>query len=132
MITLSSIHTSDRAGAALQATLTRLNAGTAGANVALYDTVRPANGAAAGGSPLAAFVLPKPAGVIATGILTLGSVPDALISATGVAAWARVTVGAVHEFDCSVTDTAGTGTIKLSTTQLYAGGTVRLSSGTLS
>lgn len=132
MITLSAAHAAARAAAALAATLTRLNAGATGATLDLYATAQPASGADPGGTPLATFTLPKPAGVIDAGVLTLGAVPDALVAATGIALWARVKVGVVHEMDCDVSDVAGTGTVKLSNTQLYAGGTVRLSSGVLS
>lgn len=131
MITISTQHSAERAAGALSATLTKLNSGTAGASVSLYATVRPANGAAAGGAALTTLVLPKPAGAIANGILTLGAAPDALIMETGIAAWARFSVEGVPLFDCNVSDTSGTATLRLVTTQLYAGGSVRLASGIL-
>ena len=88
-------------------------------------------GDAPGGEPLAAFTLPKPAGTIDAGVLTLAPVDDAFITSTGVAVWARVSVNGATLFDCDVSDTAGTATIRLATTQLYAGGSVRLASGAL-
>jgi hypothetical protein len=132
MITLSPEHAAARATAALAATLVRLNAGLTGAHIDLYATAQPANGADAGGLALATFVLPKPAGSIEDGVLTLDPVDDAMIAGTGIALWARWTVDGTHELDCDVSDMEGTGTLKLSLTQLYAGGTARLSSGTLS
>lgn len=131
MITLSTTHAAERASAALEATLAKLNSGATGATVSLYSTVRPANGAAAGGSAMAAFVLRQPAGTISAGVLTLSAVDDALIAATGVAVWARIEVDSGIVFDCDVSDAAGTATIRLDTTQLYAGASVRMVSGIL-
>lgn len=131
MIVLSSSHAAERAAAALQATLTAMDSGTTGATLAIYATARPAVGDAPGGDPLATFTLPQPAGAIDAGVLTLAPVDDAFITATGVAAWARVSANGATVFDCDVSDTAGTSTIRLATTQLYAGGSVRLASGVL-
>lgn len=131
MIVLTPAHEAERAAAALSATLTALNSGTTGATIDLYATVRPAVGAAPGGAPLATFTLTLPAGTISSGVLTLTQPPDAFINTTGIALWARVTANASIKFDCDVSDTAGVGTIKLATTQLYAGGSVHLASGTL-
>ncbi|MBS0402811.1 MAG: hypothetical protein JSS18_10065 [Proteobacteria bacterium] len=131
MIELSSGHAAERAAAALAATLAVLNSGATGATIDIYATARPAVGDAPGGSPLATFTLPMPAGTIAAGLLTLGAVDDALIMGTGMAVWARASVNGAVQFDCDVSDTAGTATIRLTTTQLYAGGSVRLASGVL-
>lgn len=132
MITLSPAHEGARAAAAIAATLAMLNSGTGGANVSLYATARPANGTVAGGSPLAVFTLLKPAGSITAGVLSLSQPPEAMIIATGVALWARITVDSGPVLDCDVSDMAGTAMIRLANTQLYAGGYVRLASGTLS
>lgn len=132
MITLSTGHASERAAAALAATLAALNAGSTGATIALYATVRPAIGADAGAAALATFTLPTPAGSIAAGVLTLANADNALILTTGVALWARVSANGNVVFDCDVSDTAGTATIRLAATQLYAGGSVSLASGVLS
>lgn len=132
MITLSDAHAAARAAAALFATLNLLNSGATGAVVSVYASGRPAVGGDAGAAPLVTFTLQKPAGAITSGVLTLSATDDGLITSTGVAVWARVTVGSTLVFDCDVTDNAGTGTIKLATTQLYAGGSVRMTSGVLS
>ena len=132
MITLSDTHAAERAAAALAATLTKLNSGAGGASVPLYATARPANGAAAGGDPLAIITLVKPAGTITAGVLTLTLPDDALIDVTGIALWARITVDSGIVLDCDVSDTAGTAMIRLASTQLYAGGSVRMTSGVLS
>lgn len=131
MIVLSATHAAQRAAAALQATLNALDSGTTGATIAIYATARPGIGEAPGGSPLATFTLPKPAGAIDAGVLTLAPVDDAFITATGIAVWARVSANGATLFDCDVSGTAGTATIRLATTQLYAGGSVRLASGVL-
>lgn len=131
MITLSPSHAAERAASALAATLVKLNSGATGAAVNLYATVRPENGAAAGAAALTTIILAKPAGTIANGVLTLSPAADALIMTTGIAVWARFSVGGVILFDCDVSDVAGTATIRLATTQLYAGGSVRLASGIL-
>ena len=131
MIVLSATHAAQRAAAALQATLNAMDSGTTGATIAIYATARPAVGDAPVGDPLATFTLPKPAGAIDAGVLTLAPVDDAFITATGIAVWARVSVNGATLFDCDVSDTAGTATIRLATTQLYAGGSVRLASGVL-
>ena len=131
MITLSTAHAASRAAAALSATLTALNAGATGATVSLYTTTRPANGEDAGGAAQAVITLPKPAGTISAGVLTLGAADDAMILSTGVALWARIEANSVILLDCDVSDTGGTATIRLATTTLYAGGSVRLASGVL-
>ena len=131
MIVLSATHAAQRAAAALQATLNALDSGTTGATIAFYANARPAVGDAPVGAPLATFTLPKPAGAIDAGVLTLAPVDDAFITATGIAVWARVSVNGATLFDCDVSDTAGTATIRLATTQLYAGGSARLASGVL-
>ena len=131
MITLSPAHAASRAAAALSATLTALNAGATGATVSLYTTTRPANGEDAGGAAQAVITLPKPAGTISAGVLTLGAADDAMILSTGVALWARIEANSVILLDCDVSDTGGTATIRLATTTLYAGGSVRLASGVL-
>jgi hypothetical protein len=131
MITLSDAHMATRGAAALSATLTALNAGSTGATILMYSTARPANGASAGGAAQAVLTLPTPAGTIIDGVLTLAAVTDALITSTGVVLWARAVSNGVILFDCDVSDTSGSATIRLATTQLYAGGAVHLTSAIL-
>lgn len=131
MITLSPEHAALRAAAALAATLALLNSGASGAQVYIYGNTRPANGAAAGADPLVIFVLAMPAGVIADGVLTLAAADDALILLTGAATWTRIVSGGSTALDCDVSDTTGTAMIQLATTQLYAGGSVRMTAGVL-
>lgn len=131
MITLDTQHAAYRATAALAATLAKLNAGTTGATVAIYGSARPANGAPPGGPALVTLTLAKPAGTIDAGVLTLAAPDDAMSDITGVAIWARVSANGSVIFDCDVSDVSGTATIRLATTQLYAGGSLHLSSGAL-
>lgn len=128
MITLSPKHAAERAAAALSATLAKLNSGLANATLSAYGTLRPESGASTGASPLVVCTLAKPAGSIDNGILTLVPV-EAMILVTGVALWARFSVDDDYILDCDVSDANGTATIRLATTQLYAGGLVRLASG---
>ena len=76
--------------------------------------------------------LTKPSGTIAGGLLTLTQQEDGLISATGVATWARLVNGndlTALDLDCSGTD--GTGDVKLASTNLYLGGDARMVSAIL-
>lgn len=130
-IALSAGHAATRAAGALASTLTLLNSGATGTKLAIYATTRPVQGADPGGAPMATFTLPKPAGTISAGVLTLGVVADALIYSTGIAVWARFSVDSSPAIDCDVSGTSGTATVQLPTTQLYAGGSVRLASGVL-
>lgn len=130
-ITLSAGHTAARASGALAATLVLLNSGTTGSKLDIYATARPAQGVDPGVPPIATFTLPKPAGTISAGVLTLGAVADALIYSTGIAVWARFSVDSSPVIDCDVSNTSGTATVQLAATQLYAGGSVRLASGVL-
>ena len=76
--------------------------------------------------------LTKPAGTIAGGLLTLTQQEDGLISATGIATWARIKNGnGEHGWDCAVSDLAGSAPLKMASTQLYAGGYARIVSGSL-
>lgn len=132
MITLSPEHAAERAAAALAATLAKLNSGALEASVLLFSTPRPANGADAGAAAMTTITLRKPAGVIAAGVLTLTLPEDAMVLISGVPLWGRVAVGSAIVLDCDVSDMSGTAMIRLATTQLYAGGFVRLVSGALS
>lgn len=130
-ITLSPVHAESRAAGALDATLALLNSGASGAKLHLYSTTRPPQGANPGAAPMATFTLPKPAGTISAGVLTLGVAADALIYSSGVVLWARFSVDDTPAMDCNVSDASGAATVQLATTQLYAGGSVRLTAGVL-
>ena len=76
--------------------------------------------------------LTKPAGTVAAGLLTLTQQEDGLITATGIATWARLVNGNdVTALDLDCTGTDGTGDVKLASTNLYLGGDARLVSAIL-
>ena len=118
----------------LAGTLTHLDSGAGNAGIAIYPAPRPAPGAAAGAAPLVTIALAKPAGVL-TNVLTLtpATAEGKMVLASGTAAWARFFNGAGEwVMDCDVSDEAGTATVKMPTTTLYAGGRCPLISSTLS
>ena len=76
--------------------------------------------------------LTKPAGTISNGLLTLTQQEDGLITASGIATWARLVNGedvTALDLDCSGTD--GSGDVKLASTTLYLGGDARMVSAIL-
>ncbi|MFZ6655672.1 hypothetical protein [Undibacterium sp. TJN19] len=117
--------------ARLAGSLAHLDTGSAHARIRVYGGTQPPAGGAAS-TMLAEIVLSKPAGVIAGSVLTLTQEEDTLIARTGIATWARVINGNGDiAFDCDVSDAAGGGVLKLSTTQLYAGGKLPLQSAVI-
>ena len=81
---------------------------------------------------LVEIALTKPAGTIAGGLLTLTQQEDGLITATGIASWARLVNGddvTALDLDCSGSD--GAGDVKLASAQLYLGGDARMVSAIL-
>lgn len=119
--------------ARLAATLAQLNAGTGNPAILVYGGTKTAT---ISGTPSSAMLveipLTKPAGTIASGLLTLTAEADGLIAATGQATWARFVDGdgvVVMDADCS--DMDGTAEVKLVSTQLYEGGDARLASAVI-
>lgn len=117
----------------LGGTLAHLNLGVGVSRIRIYGNVRaPSVNAAPGASPLVELPLADPAGSITAGLLYLAPGADALILSSGEATWARVVNGnGDTSFDCDVSDTAGTATVRLPDTTLFAGGVTRLVSGVL-
>ena len=119
--------------ARLAGTLTFLDAGSNPARLRIYGGTRPANPATTPTSAMLVEIrLTKPAGTIAGGLLTLTQQEDGLITATGVATWARLVNGnevTALDLDCSGTD--GSGDAKLASTNLYLGGDARMVSAIL-
>lgn len=117
----------------LQGTLDYINLGASRAKLEIYGGTKPATVTTAPGSAmLVAIELTDPAGTISAGQLTLTQFEDGLVQVSGVATWARLINGSgniVQDMDAS--DTAGSGEVKLVSTQLYAGGDAKLISATL-
>lgn len=114
--------------ARLAGTLAFLDEGPQPARLRVYGGVRPASPADVPASAmLVEIALTKPSGTILDGLLTLTQQEDGLITATGVATWARLVNGndvTALDLDCSGTD--GDGDVKLATTTLYLGGDARM------
>lgn len=123
--------------ARLDATRAFADTGVQNSRIHLYATTQPAMGADPGGTPLVTLLLAKPCGAVAGGVLTLDQADAGgdLIMATGSAVWARWVNGNDELVaDGTVSDTAGTGDIKLDGTTgtlLYAGAYALLGSATL-
>jgi len=119
--------------ARLAGTLAFLDAGTNSARLRIYGGTRPATPATLPNSVMLVEIkLTKPAGTIAAGLLTLTQQEDGLITATGIATWARLVNGnEVTALDLDCTGTDGTGDVKLASTNLYLGGDARLVSAIL-
>ena len=119
--------------ARLAGTLAFLDEGSQPARLRVYGGVRPASPADVPSSAmLVEIALTKPAGTILAGLLTLTQQEDGLITATGVATWARLVNGndvTALDLDCSGTD--GDGDVKLASTNLYLGGDARMVSAIL-
>jgi hypothetical protein len=119
--------------ARLAGTLAFLDEGPLPARLRVYGGVRPASPADVPSSAmLVEIALTKPAGTILDGLLRLTQQEDGLITATGVATWARLVNGndvTALDMDCSGTD--GSGDVKLASTTLYLGGDARMVSAVL-
>lgn len=128
MIRISELHNEDR----LQGTLTNLARGTSPAKLRIYDNsgtpqVPTSITASPTGVLLCEVTLEEPLGTIDDGVLTWDLPSDALISASGIAHWARFIDGNGNaSIDCSVTDSAGAGPIKLAELNLLAGSSLRI------
>lgn len=102
------------------------------ASVHLYSGARPALGAEPASAPLVTLALRNPVGTVENGQLKITPTDEALINTSGIATWARVVNGAGElAWDCDVSEPEGHAELRLTTTQLYAGGTTRILSGQL-
>lgn len=109
-----------------------LDAGAGAAILEFYTGTMPATtgGALSGNTLLGTLTCSDPSATISTGILTFSVIAqDNAADASGTASWARLkdsTGAAVADMD--VTDLAGTGTIKLNTVTIVAGGPILMNS----
>ncbi len=119
--------------ARLAGTLTFLDAGSNPARLRIYGGTRPETPATTPTSAMLVEIrLTKPAGTISNGLLTLTQQEDGLITASGIATWARLVNGddvTALDLDCSGTD--GNGDVKLASPTLYLGGDARMVSAIL-
>jgi hypothetical protein len=122
----------DLKNARLSAVVAFLDTGATVARVRIYPGSRPLVNAEPNGGFLSELALLKPSGAVQGGVLTLAPGAPVLNASSGVAAWARVVNGnGETAFDCDVSDTTGTGEIKIQNTVLFEGGETRMVSGTL-
>lgn len=117
-----------------QAILDALDVGSGPAVLEFYDGAMPANlGAVTTQVLLGAVTFSDPSGTISGGVLTFGTVTqDSAADASGTASWVRIkaSTGTVV-IDGDVTNTGGTGFVKMNTTAIVAGGPIQVSSGAL-
>ena len=122
--------------AAMDAVVDLIDSGGAG-TINIYSGTQPttANDAVGAGTLLATLTFSATAfgATATTGIATASSITgDSSADATGTAAWARILNGsAATVFDCDVTATGGGGTIELNTVSIVSGGTVDITSMTM-
>lgn len=112
----------------LQATLAFLDDAPGNAQLAVYEGAR--------GDPLAALLvtlpLAKPAGAVTAGQLLLAPGAPTQNLASGQATWARLmSASGALAAELDVSDTLGTGEIKLETVTLFVGGETALVSGVI-
>lgn len=123
--------------AALDAINTAINAGSGAGKIRIYDGTQPANANTAVSTQtlLAELALSDPAASSASsGTLTLSAITnDSSADATGTATWARILDSDNNAiFDCDVSSSVGSGTLKLNTTSIASGGPVAITSFTIS
>lgn len=125
------LSTADRTAIAA-AILAQLDAEAGPAYIEIYDGTQPASVATAVTTQvkLGTLTCSDPAGVAASGALTFDPITqDSSADASGTATWARIkdAIGTAH-IDLDVTVNAGTGSLKLNTTSIVAGGPIGINS----
>lgn len=120
--------------AMVQAILDDIDAGAAAGSVRIYNGTQPATCGTAT-TLLAEATLNDPAGTVASGVLTLDidpAVTDSSANATGTASWFRIVDSDGNcAVDGTVTATGGGGDLTLSSTSITSGGTVTITSFTI-
>jgi len=115
-----------------QALASAIDAGASSGSLAIYTGSAPANvGAITDQALLVTLILPEPCSVgVASGILTLASIPEQMVQATGQAAWARLLDGDGNPLaDMTVGVTGSGADIELPTVDLIQGSYVRITAG---
>lgn len=120
------------ANAVLSALLAQLDAGSGPATIKIYSGTMPAtpNTAISSQVLLGTLTCSDPSGSVAAKTLTFSTISDDISAdADGTATWARLadSTGAAV-IDVDVTSTAGSGTIKLNTVAIRAGGPIKITS----
>jgi len=120
--------------ARLSGTIAFLDTGAGNAAVRIYGEIRPATPADTPTSVMLVQVsLTKPCGTVTAGVLTLTQLEDGLIAETGTATWARIVNGdGATAFDCDCGAGIGAWEVQLPQTTLFAGGSARLTSVSVS
>ena len=115
--------------------LASIDAGSSAATIEIYTGTVPTTVETAVGAQvlLGTLTCSDPAGSVTGRVLTFGAITmDSAADASGTAAWARIYDGnGVAVIDVDVTNTAGTGAIKLNTVTIVAGGPILLNSFTI-
>ena len=122
MISISTAHNLAR----LTATQAFVDSGGGTPKFQLFDGTRPANGSG-GASPMAEIPLTKGGSVFVDGKLRLTSNTPGLVMTTGTPTWARLLNAAGdHVLDCDASGPGGTTELIVSSSPLYAGGAVTI------
>lgn len=110
-----------------------LDSGALAGRIRIYGGIRPASvNDAPGSAMLVEIVLTEPSGTVSGGVLTLTATGLAQVVVSGTATWARIVNGNGDTAgDGDVTDLAGNGDIKISSTALWVGGFVSLVSAVM-
>lgn len=114
--------------------LTRLNAGAGPGKAKFYEGTQPAGPGTAITTQtlLGTLTLADPAGTVSNGVLTFDVIiEDSAADTGGTASFVRLTDSDDNAvIDLDVTNTAGTGAVKMNTTTIVAGGPIRITSMT--
>ena len=128
----------DEAKAACEAVVTRLDAGAGPGTIQIRTGTQPATGdTAASGTLLGTLTLTKPAFGAATSaspaVATAATITQATAVASGTAGWFRATDSAGNQvIDGSISASGGGGDMILSSTSIVSGGTISVTSWTVS
>lgn len=117
----------------ITAVLTAIDAGTGAGKIKLYTGSSPGVNSAATGTLLATLTCSDPAGTVSGGVLTFSAITaDSSADADGTAGYARITDSDDNAVaDLTVTATGGGGDVQLNNVNIVTGGTVSISSASI-